>query len=73
VAPGQTVLTRRRVVHAFRNDTWEPARCLCVLAPGVLGPADFREVAALLAGGAPDPARMKEAMLRYGRVRVPAG
>jgi hypothetical protein len=32
----------------------------------VLGPGYFREVAALLAGGSPDPAKMKEIMLRYG-------
>ena len=40
--------------------------CLCILTPGVLGPGYFREMAALLAGGAPDPAKMKEIMLRHG-------
>jgi quercetin dioxygenase-like cupin family protein len=69
--PGHTVFIRRGIVHSFRNDTREPARCLCALTPGVLGPAYFREMAALLAGGAPDPARMKEAMLRYGLVPDP--
>ena len=73
VGPGDTVFIRRGVVHGFRNDTWAPATCLSVLTPGVLGPAYFREVAALAAGGAPDPARMKEVMLRYGLVPVVPG
>ncbi|NDR75258.1 cupin domain-containing protein, partial [Klebsiella pneumoniae] len=38
--------------------------------PGALGPQYFREMAALLTGGAPDPAKMKETMLRYGLVPV---
>jgi hypothetical protein len=37
----------------------------------VLGPGYFREIAALVAGGAPDPAKMKEIMLRYGLVPAP--
>jgi uncharacterized RmlC-like cupin family protein len=64
--PGQTVFIRRGIVHGFRNDTQEPGTCLCILTPGVLGPAYFREMAALVAEGA-DPRKMKETMLRYGR------
>jgi hypothetical protein len=58
-------------VHGFRNDTQGPAKCLCILSPGVLGTAYFREMAALLTHGAPDPARLKETMLRHGLVPVP--
>jgi quercetin dioxygenase-like cupin family protein len=64
--PGQSIFIKRGIVHAFRNDAQEAARCLCILTPGVLGPGYFREVAALLAEGAPDPAKMKEIMLRHG-------
>jgi quercetin dioxygenase-like cupin family protein len=64
--PGQSIFIKRGIVHAFRNDTQEVASALCILTPGVLGPGYFREIAALLAGGAPDPARMKEIMLRHG-------
>ena len=71
VRPGQTAFIPRGTVHGFRNDTREAASCLCVLTPGVLGPAYFREVAALLTRGAPDPARMRETMLRHGLVPVP--
>ena len=71
VGPGQSVFIKRGIVHGFRNDTQEPARCLCILAPGVLGPAYFREMLQLLSGGAPDMSKMKETMLRYGLVPAP--
>lgn len=72
VGSGASTFIKRGVVHGFRNDTQEPATCLCILTPGVLGPAYFREMAALLAGGAPDPEKMKVTMLRYGLVPAPA-
>jgi quercetin dioxygenase-like cupin family protein len=71
VLPGETVFIKRGVVHGFTNRTAEPATCLCTLSPGVLGPAYFREMAALLVGGAPDPAKMKETMLHYGLIPAP--
>ncbi len=70
VGPGQSAFIRRGVVHGFDNRTDAPATCLCVLTPGVLGPAYFREIAALVAAGPPDPARIKEIMLRHGLVPV---
>jgi quercetin dioxygenase-like cupin family protein len=71
VRPGDSTFIKRGIVHSFRNDAEETARCLCILTPGVLGPGYFREVAALVAGGAPDPAKMRDIMLRYGLVPVP--
>ena len=71
IGPGQTAFIKRGIVHGFRNDTQEPATCLCVLSPGVLGPAYFRDMAALVASGSPDLAKMKETMLRYGLVPTP--
>ena len=71
LAPGQSVFIRRGVVHGFRNDSQAPATCLCVLTPGVLGPGYFREMAAALGSGAPDPAKMKQIMLRHGLVPAP--
>jgi quercetin dioxygenase-like cupin family protein len=70
IGPGESVFIRRGIVHAFANKTEAPATCLSVLTPGVLGPAYFREVSALVASGAPDPARMKALMLRHGLVPV---
>jgi quercetin dioxygenase-like cupin family protein len=69
--PGQTVFIQRGVVHGFRNDTQELAKCLCIVTPGLLGPAYFREIAELLAAGPPDLEKMKATMLRYGLVAVP--
>jgi quercetin dioxygenase-like cupin family protein len=72
VGAGQTVFIQRGVVHGFRNETQAVASCLCVLCPGILGPAYFREMAALVANGPPDLSKVKETMLRYGLVPVPS-
>jgi quercetin dioxygenase-like cupin family protein len=71
LTPGQSIFIKRGIVHGFRNDSREAASCLCILTPGALGTGYFREIAALLEGGAPDPAKMKETMLRYGLVPAP--
>ena len=68
LGPGETVFIKRGIIHSFRNDTQEPATCLAILSPGVLGPGYFREMAALLADGAPDVGKLKETMLRHGLV-----
>lgn len=70
ISPGQSVFIKRGIVHGFRNDAQEPATCLCVLTPGVIGPEYFREIAALMVGGPPDLVRVKETMTRYGLVPV---
>jgi quercetin dioxygenase-like cupin family protein len=71
VGPGETLFIKRGVVHEFNNRTAESATALCTLSPGVLGPQYFRDMAGLLGAGAPDPAKMKETMLRYGLVPAP--
>ena len=71
LGPGETVFIKRGIVHGFTNRTSGPAKCLCTLAPGVLGPQYFRDMAGLLAAGTPDPAKMKETMLRYGLIPAP--
>ncbi|WP_424814571.1 cupin domain-containing protein [Roseococcus sp. YIM B11640] len=73
IGPGQSVFIRRGIVHGFRNDGDAPGTCLCVLTPGILGPGYFREVAALVAAGAPDPARVVEIMRRHGLIPAPGG
>jgi quercetin dioxygenase-like cupin family protein len=72
VGPGETVFIKRGVVHGFTNRSAEPATCLCTLTPGVLGPQYFKDMASLLAASAPDPAKMKETMLRYGLIPAPS-
>jgi quercetin dioxygenase-like cupin family protein len=66
--PGHAVFIKRGIVHSFRNDRQEPTICLNILTPGVLGPGYFREMAALVANGPPDPEQMKATMLRYGLI-----
>jgi hypothetical protein len=62
------IFIKRGIVHSFRNDAQEPTTCLVILTPGVLGPGYFREMAALIASGPPDPELMKATMLRYGLI-----
>jgi quercetin dioxygenase-like cupin family protein len=64
--PGQSIFIKRGIVHAFRNDSEGAASALCILTPGVLGSGYFHEIAALAAEGGPDPAKIKEIMLRHG-------
>lgn len=71
IEPGQSAFIKRGVVHGFDNKSKDPATCLCVLTPGALGTGYFREMAALLSSGAPDVAKMKEVMQRYGLVPAP--
>ena len=48
------------------------SRRLAVLTPALIGPAYFREMVAVLAGGGPpDPARVAEVMRRHGLIVVP--
>lgn len=68
IGPGQTLFIPRGRVHGFSNRSGAVASCLCVLTPGVLGPEYFRELAALLTGGKPDPAEVRAIMQRYGLV-----
>lgn len=73
LAPGESLFIPRGVVHGFRNDGPGPARCLCLLTPGLLGPGYFREIAGLLAAQPPDAVAMAAVMRRHGLVPAPQG
>lgn len=69
VGPGQAVCIPRGAVHRFDNFGTEDARQLAIITPAIMGPAYFREAAALLnaaAGGPPDVAKMAEIFRRHG-------
>jgi len=69
VAPGEALCIRRGQVHRFDNFGTADAKFLAVVTPGILGPAYFREIAAIFksaAGGPPDHAAIGEVMRRHG-------
>jgi mannose-6-phosphate isomerase-like protein (cupin superfamily) len=68
IRPGDTVFVPRGVVHGFSNSSGQVAKCLCILTPGKLGPEYFRELAAEVRSGAPDPKVMRGIMDRFGLV-----
>lgn len=69
VRAGESVLIPRGAVHHHENLGGETSRTLFVLNPGSIGRAYFEEIAEAVSGpGKPDPARLKEIMLRHGLV-----
>jgi quercetin dioxygenase-like cupin family protein len=68
VGPGEALFVPRGVVHRFENHGPEDGSSLAVVTPGVLGPAYFRELAAVAAAadGPPDPAEIGAVMRRHG-------
>jgi len=67
--PGEALFIPRGAVHGFENCHDIDAWFLAVVTPGLLGPAYFREVAAVLAaaaGRAPDLAAIGAVMRRHG-------
>jgi len=73
LAPGQALFIPRGAVHQFVNRSAESVRFIATITPGVLGPAFFREVGAIVnAGGPPDLKRIAEVMQRHGLEAVHA-
>ena len=69
IATGEALCIRRGQVHRFDNFGAEDAKFLAVITPGILGPAYFREIAAIFkasAGGPPNFAAIGEVMRRHG-------
>jgi len=69
VGPGEATVIPRGAVHQFENRGELDAKALGIVTPGILGPAYFRDVAAVLAaaaGGPPDLAAVGEVMRRRG-------
>jgi quercetin dioxygenase-like cupin family protein len=67
VGPGEVLAIPRGVVHRFENRGDDTATQLAVVTPGLLGPAYFQDLAAILsAGGPPDLAAVLDVMRRHG-------
>jgi quercetin dioxygenase-like cupin family protein len=50
---GDSCFIKRGVVHGFNNLHPNTARALCTLSPANIGPAYFREIAAVISAGSP--------------------
>lgn len=69
LSAGDSLFVARGRVHGFENFGPETARSLAVLTPGSIGRGYFEEIAAAVNGpGKPDPAGIREIMLRHGLV-----
>ena len=68
IAPGARCFVPRGAVHHFVNQGTETTLTLSILSPALIEPAYFRDMAALLENGQPDPA---EVMRRHGLVVAP--
>jgi quercetin dioxygenase-like cupin family protein len=74
VGVGEALWIPRGAVHHFDNTSDVNAKALAIVAPGILGPDYFREVAAVLdgaAGGPPDLAALGAVMRRHGLTPAP--
>lgn len=69
--PGDRCFIPRGAVHHFVNTGPVSARTLSVLTPALIGPEYFRDMAALLTNGPPDPAQVAETMRHHGLIVVP--
>jgi quercetin dioxygenase-like cupin family protein len=74
VGPGEVLCIPRGAVHRFENVHTLDAAMLAIVTPGLIGPAYFREMAAVVSaatGGPPDPAAIAEVMRRHGLTPAP--
>jgi quercetin dioxygenase-like cupin family protein len=67
VGPGDVLCIPRGAVHSFENLGSEVATQLAVVTPGLLGPAYFRDLAAIFdVDGPPDLGAALDVMRRHG-------
>jgi len=73
VGAGEVLCIPRGAVHRFDTPHRVNAKMLAIVTPGILGPAYFREIAAVVkaAAGPPDPAALAEVMRRHGLTPAP--
>ena len=72
VGPGEVLCIPRGAVHRFDNTSGADATMLGVVTPGVLTPAYFRELAALVGtAGPPNVAAIAEVTKRHGLTPAP--
>ena len=69
IRPGDSCFVPRGAVHGFNNSHQTQAKGLAVITPALLGPAFFREMAAIVnTGGPPDAQKLQTVMAKHGLV-----
>jgi quercetin dioxygenase-like cupin family protein len=74
LGPSEQLYIPRGMTNCVMNLHKSPARILCLVTPGILGPEYFRELASLKRTGsynAPDRDEVHAVMARYGVFSVP--
>lgn len=74
IGPGDAICVKPGEVHGFANGGEIDSKTLVTITPGVLEPAFFREIGAVLSdanGGPPDRTRIGEVMARHGLTPAP--
>ncbi len=71
IGPGDQWFVPKGAVHHFANHGTISTRTLTVITPALLGPEYFKDIAAVMKGGPPDPSSVAEVMLKHGLVAVP--
>ncbi|UHG94605.1 cupin domain-containing protein [Spirosoma oryzicola] len=65
--PGDRLFIKRGLNHGFTNEHTQTVRVLCALSPASIGPAYFRQLAAVInVGGPPDRHQILSIMKQYG-------
>ncbi|MEI8280334.1 MAG: cupin domain-containing protein [Bacteroidota bacterium] len=71
LSPGDSIFIPRGTVHGFENKTDARVKFLCVINPGIFGPAYFHEIASIInAGGPPDMGKLLQTLTKFGLVPV---
>jgi len=73
VGPGQALCIPRGAAHRFDNLGSQDVKQVCVITPAIMGPAYFREAAAVIGAagsGPPDRAKMMDVFRRHGMTVV---
>jgi quercetin dioxygenase-like cupin family protein len=69
IGPGESCFVPRGAVHGFNNLKQTGVKALAIITPALLGPAFFKEAAAIVnTGGPPDVEKLKAVMAKHGLV-----
>jgi quercetin dioxygenase-like cupin family protein len=69
IGPGESCFVPRGAVHGFNNLKQTGVKALAIITPALLGPAFFKEAAAIVnSGGPPDVEKLKAVMAKHGLV-----